>query len=68
MKRKSQDPEVDLRLLARNALEPIQNKLKGRYQISLEKPKKEVSTSNLVQMLIQEATNGENLVSNMLDP
>lgn len=56
---------TDLASLARNALLPIEKKLKGIYATSKEKEKqqKEISTSNLVQMLIQEATDDANLVS-----
>jgi serine/threonine-protein kinase ATR len=55
---------TDLASLARNALLPIEKKLKGIYATSKEKEKqqKEISTSNLVQMLIQEATDDANLV------
>lgn len=52
---------VDLRMLAKNALNPIEKKLKGMYTTSKERQDKEVSTSNLVQMLIQEATDYANL-------
>ncbi|KAJ7581045.1 hypothetical protein C8J56DRAFT_793738 [Mycena floridula] len=59
---------VDLRMLAKNALNPIEKKLKGIYSASNDKnakdknsQHKEVSTSNLVQMLIQEATDTTNL-------
>ena len=55
-------PSVNLRMLAKNALNPIEKKLKGIYSASKEKPEKEISTSNLVQMLIQEATDPVNLV------
>jgi serine/threonine-protein kinase ATR len=50
-------------MLAKNALNPIEKKLKGVYSASREKQEKEISTSNLVQMLIQEATSPANLVS-----
>lgn len=55
---------VDLRMLAKHALNPIEKKLKGIYSTSKEKSahEKEVSTSNLVQMLIQESTDLGNLV------
>ena len=57
---------TDLASLARNALLPIERKLKGIYSRSSTKEKdkqqKEVSTSNLVQLLIQEATDDANLV------
>ncbi|KAG6832347.1 hypothetical protein H0H87_001811 [Tephrocybe sp. NHM501043] len=52
---------VDLRMLAKNALNPIEKKLKGIYSTSKERQEKEISTTNLVQMLIQEATNPSNL-------
>lgn len=57
-------PSVDLRMLAKNALSPIEKKLKGVYSTSKERQlqEKEISTSNLVQMLIQEATDPANLV------
>ncbi|KNZ76453.1 Serine/threonine-protein kinase atr [Termitomyces sp. J132] len=54
-------PSVDLRMLAKNALNPIEKKLKGIYSTSKERQEKEISTSNLVQMLIQEATDPCNL-------
>ncbi|KAF9462064.1 hypothetical protein BDZ94DRAFT_1283268 [Collybia nuda] len=54
-------PSVDLRMLAKNALNPIEKKLKGVYSTSKERHEKEISTSNLVQMLIQEATDPANL-------
>jgi serine/threonine-protein kinase ATR len=53
---------VDLRMLAKGALTSIQKKLRGIYSTSKEKQEREISTSNLVQMLIQEATNSANLV------
>ncbi|CCL98247.1 uncharacterized protein FIBRA_00241 [Fibroporia radiculosa] len=52
---------VDLRRLAKDALKPIEKKLKGIYTTSRERPEKETSTSSLVQMLIQEATDTANL-------
>lgn len=52
---------VDLRMLAKNALNPIEKKLKGIYSTSKERQEREISTSNLVQMLIQEATDSANL-------
>jgi len=52
---------VDLRMLAKNALNPIEKKLKGIYSTSKERQEREISTSNLVQMLIQEATSAANL-------
>ncbi|KAG5648746.1 hypothetical protein DXG03_000093 [Asterophora parasitica] len=54
---------VDLRMLAKNALNPIEKKLKGIYSTSKERQEREISTSNLVQMLIQEATDPANLAS-----
>lgn len=54
---------VDLKQLAKNALRPIEKKLKGIYSIGSEKSEKEISTSSLVQMLIAEATDIHNLVS-----
>jgi serine/threonine-protein kinase ATR len=56
---------VDLRMLGKNALSPIERKLKGLYMAASSKERaadKEVSTGNLVQMLIQEATDMANLV------
>ncbi|KAK7062299.1 Serine/threonine-protein kinase atr [Favolaschia claudopus] len=57
---------VDLRMLGKNALKPIEQKLKGLYVSPTFKDRaaageKEVSTGNLVQMLIQEATDLANL-------
>ncbi|KAJ6560264.1 hypothetical protein B0H19DRAFT_1146990 [Mycena capillaripes] len=55
---------VDLRMLGKNALSPIERKLKGLYVPASSKERaadKEVSTGNLVQMLIQEATDPANL-------
>ncbi|KAJ7849841.1 hypothetical protein B0H14DRAFT_3085988 [Mycena olivaceomarginata] len=57
-------PSVDLRMLGKNALSPIERKLKGLYVAASSKERlaeKEVSTGNLVQMLIQEATDTANL-------
>lgn len=57
---------MDLRKLAKNALYPIEKKLRGLYSKENsrnEKRDKEVSISNLVQMLIEEATDLRNLVS-----
>ncbi|KAF7294192.1 hypothetical protein HMN09_01147600 [Mycena chlorophos] len=59
-------PEVDLRMLGKNALKPIERKLKGLYSPTTAKERptsteKEISTGNLVQMLIQEATELSNL-------
>ncbi|KIK96405.1 hypothetical protein PAXRUDRAFT_310274 [Paxillus rubicundulus Ve08.2h10] len=59
---------TDLRHLAKNALRPIQRKLRGVYSPSNIKARthsggeeREISTSNLVQMLIQEAIDDANL-------
>ncbi|RDB19974.1 Serine/threonine-protein kinase atr [Hypsizygus marmoreus] len=52
---------VDLRMLAKHALNPIEKKLKGIYSTSKERQGREISTSNLVQMLILEATDLANL-------
>lgn len=60
---------VDLRQLARDALNPIEKKLKGLYSKDSnrnDKRNKEVTTSNLVQMLIEEATDLRNLVRLLL--
>ncbi|KAG6335950.1 hypothetical protein ID866_3139 [Astraeus odoratus] len=62
---------TDLRHLAKNALRPIERKLRGVYSPSNVKSKnqggtdeeREISTSNLVQMIIQEAVDDANLVS-----
>jgi hypothetical protein len=62
-RRNNVKPSVDFRMLARNALNPIEKKLKGIYSTSKERHEKEISTSNLVQMLIQDATSDANLVS-----
>ncbi|KAG7097441.1 hypothetical protein E1B28_004786 [Marasmius oreades] len=54
----------DLKKFARDALDPIEKKLKGLTStVSKEKHAydKEISTSNLVQMLIQEAMDNKNL-------
>ncbi|PBK93781.1 hypothetical protein ARMGADRAFT_1100399 [Armillaria gallica] len=55
--------QVNLRDLAQGALGLIERKLRGVYSTSKEKPahQKEISTSNLVQMIIQEATDEANL-------
>ena len=50
-------------MLAKNALNVIEKKLRGIYRTSKDRVEKEVTTSNLVQMLIQEATDNANLVS-----
>ncbi|KAH8118429.1 hypothetical protein DFH11DRAFT_1686601 [Phellopilus nigrolimitatus] len=55
---------VDLRKLAKTALIPIDRKLRGLYAKDSnrnDKRDKEISTSNLVQMLIEEATDLRNL-------
>ncbi|TCD67266.1 serine/threonine-protein kinase M1 [Steccherinum ochraceum] len=52
---------VDLRHLAKNALNPIEKKLKGIYSTGKEKMEREISTSSLVQILIQEAMDESNL-------
>jgi len=54
-------PTIELRALAKNALSLIEKKLRGIYRTSKDRVEKEVSTSNLVQMLIQEATDSANL-------
>ncbi len=53
-------------MLAKNALSLIEKKLRGIYRTSKDRVEKEVSTGNLVQMLIQEATDNANLVSSYL--
>lgn len=57
--------KTDAKSLAKSALNPIEKKLKGIYipNTVKERHEREVSTSNLVQMLIQEATDITNLVS-----
>ncbi|THH12376.1 hypothetical protein EW145_g35 [Phellinidium pouzarii] len=55
---------VDLRRLAKTALTPIERKLRGMYAKDTnrnDRRDKEISTSNLVQMLIEEATDLRNL-------
>lgn len=49
-------------MLAKSALSSIEKKLRGIHRTSRDRVEKEVSTSNLVQMLIQEATDNGNLV------
>lgn len=51
-------------MLAKNALVPMEKRLKGYYSPKdLHRgPTKEVSVSNLVQLLIQGATDPDNLV------
>jgi len=53
--------EIDLRMLAKTALNSIEKKLRGIHRTSKDRVEKEVSISNLVQMLIQEATDNANL-------
>ena len=69
--------EVDLRNLAKNALNPIEKKLQGIYTSGEGREgwqaEKAMTTSNLVDALIQEATSNKNLVSatnpiNLKDP
>jgi hypothetical protein len=50
-------------MLAKSALSSIEKKLRGIHRTSRDRVEKEVSTSNLVQMLIQEATDNANLAS-----
>lgn len=50
-------------MLAKTALSSIEKKLRGIHRTSRDRVEKEVSTSNLVQMLIQEATDNGNLAS-----
>ena len=57
---------VNIRVLAKNALSAIEKKLRGMHRTGRDRVEKEVSTSNLVQMLIQEATDNANLVSSWL--
>ncbi|KAF9006738.1 hypothetical protein BDQ17DRAFT_1389499 [Cyathus striatus] len=54
-------PTVDMHMLAKNALNPIEKKFRGIYAKGKEKLEKEMSTSNLVEALIQEATDMSNL-------
>lgn len=58
--------QIDLRMLAKSALSSIEKKLRGIHRTSRDRVEKEVSTSNLVQMLIQEATDNANLASHGL--
>jgi len=53
--------QIDLRVLAKTALSSIEKKLRGIHGTSKDRVEKEVSTSNLVQMLVQEATDNANL-------
>ena len=57
---------IDLRKLALEALHPITKKLNGIYTTSRERPEKETSISNLVEMLIREASDNGNLVSSSI--
>lgn len=50
-------------MLAKTALNSIEKKLRGIHRTSKDRVEKEVSISNLVQMLIQEATDNANLAS-----
>jgi hypothetical protein len=61
----AQPAQPDAGSLAKTALNRIEKKLKGIYS-TREKQEKEKSTSNLVQMLIQEASDPVNLVSRAL--
>ncbi|KAI0322491.1 hypothetical protein OF83DRAFT_1093546 [Amylostereum chailletii] len=54
-------PTVDMRLLAKNALEPIAMKLKGVYRSGIDPVEKEFTPTNLVQTLIEEAMDSFNL-------
>jgi hypothetical protein len=47
----------------KSSADPIQKKLNGVHMMNKERLEKEVSTSILVQILIQEATDNANLVS-----
>lgn len=70
---------ADLRLWAKSAVRPIERKLEGLYSPTNVKERtyggvtrggedeREISTSNLVQMLIQEAIDPANLVRCILD-
>jgi serine/threonine-protein kinase ATR len=61
---------IDMRGVAKNALAPIERKLKGIHASNLASinkesganPNKELGTAHLVQVLIQEATDTHNLV------
>lgn len=53
---------TDLKVLAKNALDPIEKKLSGIYTSNGIGHPREISTNNLVQMVIQEATDPANLV------
>ena len=57
--------KLDIKDLAKNALHPIEKKLKGMYvpYIPRDRQERPMSTSNLVQLLIQDATDLQNLVS-----
>ena len=58
---------TDLKVLAKNALDPIEKKLSGIYTSNGIGHPREISTNNLVQMVIQEATDPANLVR-QVDP
>ncbi|KAJ3818475.1 hypothetical protein EV361DRAFT_810329 [Lentinula raphanica] len=62
-RKNSVKPATDLKSLAKNSLKGIEKKLRGHYRPTPEKHayEKEVSTSNMVQLLIQEATDNANL-------
>ena len=53
---------TNMKTLAKSSLHPIEKKLKGIYTTSVERAEREITTTNLVQMLIAEATNLSNLV------
>lgn len=55
-------PETDLRKLALNALAPIARKLKG---LRTKNSTKELNVNSLVEVLIQEAIDPQNLVSEL---
>ncbi|TFK55398.1 hypothetical protein OE88DRAFT_1622542 [Heliocybe sulcata] len=59
--RPSVKESVDMRTAAKILLTPLEKKLKGIYTTSRERPEKETSTSSLVQMVIQEASDPTNL-------
>jgi len=60
-KNPTKDP-LNMHSLAKSSLNPIEKKLRGIYSTTKERHEREVSTSNLVQILIQEATDLANLV------
>lgn len=57
---------VDLKVLAKNALNPIGKKLKGIYAVGPEKGEREITTGRLVQLLIEEATDTGKLVRHLI--